>query len=461
MRWTIVLHEIDEHQRHAVGGKGFALARMAKSGFRVPSALCISTEAYREYVTAAGLRERILMELHRKDFREMRWEEVWDAALRIRNLFLNHPLPEDLHAHLYHAIQERFAGKAVVVRSSSPEEDSARTSFAGLHESFVNVSGTKSILEHVRLIWASLWSDAALLYRQELGIEVHSSAMAVVVQEIITGDRSGVVFSRNPNEPHRAVVECVYGLNQGLVDGTIEPDRWQVDRATGRLVAHSPAQRERFVSPGSDGIQVTRLPEGLAARPPLDDDDVVRVFNLSRHVEELFGGPQDVEWTFQDGNLWVLQARPITTTSAEGAADKREWYLSLRRSFDNLQVLRHRIEGELIPAMIEEARVLAGQDLSELTDRELREEIRRRAAIESKWVSIYWEEFIPFAHGVRLFGQYYNDVVRPQDPYEFVRLLGSTAMESLERNRLLENMAAAVRANTASRVSPAFPMPPP
>ena len=451
MRWAIDLHEIDEHWRHAVGGKGFALARMAKSGFRVPPALCITTEAYQEYVTAAGLRERILMELHRKDFREMRWEEVWDAALRIRNLFLIHPLPENLHFHLHHALQEHFADRAVVVRSSSPEEDSARASFAGLHESFVNVTGTASLIEHIRLVWASLWSDAALLYRQELGLDVYNSSMAVVVQQIIHGDRSGVVFSSNPNDPHRAVIECVYGLNQGLVDGSIEPDRWQVDLATGRIVAHSPAQRERLISPGSDGVQVTRLPEHLSARPPLNDDEVVRVFNLSLRAEDLFGMPQDVEWTFQNGNLWVLQARPITTTSAQGANDKREWYLSLRRSFDNLQALRRRIEGELIPAMIEEARVLAGMDLSALTDRELLEEIRRRSDLESKWVSVYWEEFIPFAHGVRLFGQYYNDVVRPQDPYEFVRLLGATEMESLERNRLLEEMAAKVRADNGLR----------
>ena len=122
MRWTILLHEIDEHQRHAVGGKGFALARMAKSGFQVPPALCITTEAYHEYATANGFRERIHMELHRKDFREMRWEEVWDSA---------------------------------------------RTSFAGLHESFVNVTGTDSIIEHVRLVWASLWSDDGVGKRSE------------------------------------------------------------------------------------------------------------------------------------------------------------------------------------------------------------------------------------------------------------------------------------------------------
>ena len=451
MRWTIALSEIGEDQGRVVGGKALALARMARGGFRVPFALCISTEAYREYVTATGLRERILMELHRKEFREMRWEEVWDAALRLRNLFLSHPLPAKLHSHLSQTFREHFADRPVVVRSSSPEEDAARTSFAGLHESFVNVVGPESIIEHVRLVWASLWSDAALLYRQELGLDVHRSTMAVVVQQIITGDRSGVAFSINPNEPHQAVVECVCGLNQGLVDGTIEPDRWHLDRATGRIVAHAPAERERFVAPGSEGVQVTSLPAELSARPPLKEEEVHRVFNLCLQAEALFGGPQDVEWTIQDGQLWVLQARPITTAAAQGTDDKREWYLSLRRSFDNLQELRRRIEGDLIPAMIEEAKGLSSLDLQGLTDEELLEELHRRTAIESKWVGVYWEEFIPFAHGVRLFGQYYNDVVRPRDPYEFVRLLGATEMESLERNRLLEEMAAAVRADSGVR----------
>ena len=326
----------------------------------------------------------------------MRWEEIWDAALRIRNLFLTHSLPENLHltpatkrsmitspgGQWWFAPPRR---KRILLELLSP----------GLHESFVNVAGTDSILEHIRLVWASLWSDAALLYRQELGLDVHTSSMAVVVQQIITGDRSGVVFSRNPNDPHLAVIECVYGLNQGLVDGTIEPDRWQIDRTIGRIVAHAPAQRDKLVSPGVGGVQVKKLSEHLSSIAPLDDHEVMKVFDLSLQAEEFFGMPQDVEWTFQDGNLWVLQSRPITTAPAQGSADKREWYLSLRRSFENLQLLRHKIEHELIPAMIEEARVLAGQDLVGLTDRELLEEIRHRSEIESKWVSVYWEEFIP------------------------------------------------------------------
>jgi|WetSurMetagenome_2_1015567.scaffolds.fasta_scaffold01107_12 rifampicin phosphotransferase len=447
MRWVLGLHEIGEAERHIVGGKFYALAQMARGGLKIPSAFCITAETYNEYVSITGLRERILLDLHRKDFNQMRWEEIWDAALRVRNLFLTHSFPENLRSHLLQAIHDHFPDEAVVVRSSSPEEDSARASFAGIHESYVNITGDDSILDHVRLVWASLWSDAALLYRQELGLDIHTSAMPVVVQQLITGDRSGVAFSRDPNDPHLAVIESVYGLNQGLVDGTVDPDRWQIDRTTARIVNHAPAKREKLISPWAGGVQVTALPEDLSSNPPLNDREVRQVFDLAMQAENLFGAPQDVEWTFKDGKLRVLQSRPITTTPVQSSDDKRQWYLSLRRSFENLQLLRLRIEGELIPAMVEEAKVMAEQDLIGLSDSELVEEIRRRNEIESKWVSVYWEEFIPFAHGVRLFGQFYNDVVRPQDTYEFVKLLGATEMESLERNRMLEELASAVRSD--------------
>ncbi len=112
MRWTIDLQEINEQERHEVGNKGFALARITRSGFQVPPALCITAEACDEYVTVTGLRERIFLELHRKDFNQMRWDELWDADLRIRNLFLRHSPPQNLHSHFYQALQERFVSRA-------------------------------------------------------------------------------------------------------------------------------------------------------------------------------------------------------------------------------------------------------------------------------------------------------------------------------------------------------------
>jgi phosphoenolpyruvate synthase/pyruvate phosphate dikinase len=198
---------------------------MARLGLNVPDALCVKAEAYNQFTALAGLRERILLELNRKSFQEMRWEEMWDTSLRIRNMFLNASLPADLFSPLQAAIEEKFKDKPVVVRSSAPGEDSSHTSFAGLHDSYVNVRGAESILDHVRLVWASLWSDGALLYRQELGLDFENSTMAVLVQEIVTGEKSGVAFGKNPNNESQTVIEAVYGLNAGLVDGTVEPDR--------------------------------------------------------------------------------------------------------------------------------------------------------------------------------------------------------------------------------------------
>jgi len=453
MSHILTLHDIRDRHREEVGGKGFALARMAQNGMNAPEALCVSAEAYRRFVDATGMREQILMELSRKPFEDMRWEEMWDISLRIRSMFLNTPMPVELHGALKGPLKSTFEGEAVVVRSSAPGEDSSKTSFAGLHESYVNIKGTEAILEHIKLVWASLWSDRALLYRQELGLDVEKTAMAVVIQKIVAGELSGVIFGQNPNDPSLAVIEAVYGLNQGLVDGTVEPDRWVLDRKTGLVRSHNPAQRDKVVVPATDGVRLGALAVDEQRRPPLDQEKIPKVFDLCLRAEELFGSPQDVEWTFKDNTIFVLQSRPITTASSAGPDDKRPWYLSLHRSFENLKALRKRIENQLIPDMVEEAQTLANVNLGSLSERELAEEIERRSAIYQRWVGVYWDEFIPMAHGIRLFGQVYNDAVRPRDPYEFMKLLGDNEMISVKRNRMLEDMASVIRSDNQLAVA--------
>jgi pyruvate,water dikinase len=423
-------------------------------GMNVPEAFCVKAAAYHSFIAAAGLKERILLEINRKNFGEMRWEEIWDAALRIRNMFLQTPIPPEIARELRLLVEERFKDVAVVVRSSAPGEDSRETSFAGLHESYVNVRGSEAILEHVRLVWASLWSDAALLYRQELGLNIERSSMAVLIQEIVNGDRSGVAFEKNPNDGSQAVIEAVYGLNAGLVDGTVEPDRWILDRHTGKILSHRPASREKCVRPSTGGINLETLAPSLAEKPPLDDAEIGMIFGQVCRAEEHFGVPQDVEWTYSGDRLFILQSRPITTLSSSPSSDDmRPWHLSLRRSFENLKALRARIEEELIPAMTEDADRLAGVDCTALSDAQLADEIARRRDIRERWVSVYWSDFIPFAHGMRLFGQFYNNRVKPEDPYEFMDLLGRGSLKSLERNRQLEEMALMIRQDASLDLS--------
>jgi len=404
MKRILIPEEIGPGDQERVGGKGYALSLLAKSGFRVPLTVCITADMYRGCVLRTGLRERILLELHRKDFKEMRWEEIWDCATRIRNMFLIKPLPEDLELEIREGIEHILGERKVAVRSSAPGEDDAKSSFAGLHESFVNVTGVESIVKHVRMVWASLWSDAALLYRQEIGLDAEQSTMAVVVQETVVGDKSGVVFTRSPNDESQGVVESVYGLNQGLVDGTVEPDRWIMDRSSNRILEHTSPDRKYWIITGPDGVRLAGLPAEKAARPPLDSKEVTSVFETARHAEAFFEMPQDVEWTYAEDSLVLLQSRHITTLRSHKPEDERVWYLSLNRSFDNLKTLRRKIEGELIPKMISVAESMADTDLALLSDGALAEEIRKRREINQKWVDIYWADFIPYAHGVRLFG---------------------------------------------------------
>jgi phosphoenolpyruvate synthase/pyruvate phosphate dikinase len=445
MSLIISLKNIHELDLEYVGGKAYTLGILLARGLQVPSGLCITTKAYSNYVRSTGLMERISLELYRKDFSDMRWEEMWDASLRIRNMFLNTPMSSSLVDELKGPLEKVFGERPVAVRSSAPGEDSTRATFAGLHETYMNVCGVYSILEHIRLVWASLWADGALLYRQEMGLDVTKSSMAVLVQELIRGDKSGVVFGENPNDEGQAVIESVYGLNQGLVDGTVEPDRWILDREEGTILSHTPAKREQVVVPTSIGTHLEELAPEKRDIAPLSDDEVRRVYELAMKAEEIFGSPQDVEWTFRGGELFLLQSRPITAISGGNENDERSWYLTLRRSFGNLKHLRAKIEEKLIPEMIEIEQNLAKKDCTGMSDDDLGEEIVKRERIYDSWEKCYWRYFIPFAHGMRLFGQVYNDTVRPVDPYEFMDLLATKDMISLKRNSMLEEMAKLVR----------------
>ncbi len=439
------LNEIEDSDKASVGGKGFSLASMIKNNISVPKGVCVTTQAYDYYVEKTGIRERIIIELNRKSFDEMRWEEMWDASLRIRNMFLNTPIPKKLVEELKPLLQSIFLDKTVVVRSSAPGEDTSKTSFAGLHESYVNIKGIDSILDHMKQVWASLWSDAALLYRKELNLDIESSTIAVVIQEIVIGEKSGVIFSVSPDGKPFGVLEAVYGLNKGLVDGTIEPDRWNIDRSTGKILSHISAKREKMVIPSSEGTKLKSLPTSFINTPPLNNEQLSKIANTALKIEKLFSEPQDIEWTLKNNELYILQSRPITTIANTQEDSEKQWQMSLRRSFDNLRVLRKKIEEEIIPGMKREAELLQTQDITKLSDNKLSHEVERRSGIYEKWKEVYWKDLIPFAHGFRLFGQIYNDIVRPKDPYEFIDLLTGAPLKSIERNQLLFRLADIIR----------------
>ncbi|MBD3297168.1 MAG: hypothetical protein GF341_00800, partial [candidate division Zixibacteria bacterium] len=423
---SVSLSAACDNPEQIVGGKAWNLAKLLHLGYPVPPGLVLTTAAYQDFAAANRLPEFIAMEIGRKPLHEMRWEELWDAALRIRSAFAKGPLPESIRSVLSDVVNEFGHARQLIVRSSAPGEDSAGRSFAGLHESLVADPDVMSLSNAVRSVWASLWSDAALLYRSELSLDPHASRMAVLIQEFNVQSPSGIIFGRDPRDVKRdaAVIEAVPGRCSDLVDGLVDPDRWYITRGPKPVADFHAGQRSD--EPGT---------------PLLDDVDIEQLVQSVNDIEANFGWHPDIEWTGRKETLSFVQARPITTGAADHSEDERRWYLSLRPGQRKLAQLCERVSEQLIPELQAEGERLASVTLEELNDRDLAGEIKNRLAGVRKWKEVYYNDFIPFAHGVRQLGTYYNDAVKPDDPYEFLVLLRGEQMLAAQRNATLIHLA--------------------
>jgi pyruvate,water dikinase len=222
-----------------------------------------------------------------------------------------------------------------------------------------------------------------------------------------------------------------------LVDGIVDPDRWEVDRETRGVIVWLPGQRED--SQGDDA-------------PLLQPPDLEKILDTLLSVEQLFRWAPDMEWTGRSDSFTVLQARPITT-SVPDEDEERSWYLMLRPGDARLKELRNRVAEHLIPELEAEGRKLAAEVLDRLDDGQLADTIEHRFQVVAKWKKIYRDEFIPFAHGVRRLATYYNDAVQPEDPYEFVALLRDQPLLAAQRNRCISELAQQLASNEPLRTT--------
>ncbi len=440
-RFILPLNHQDCGDPANCGNKAAMLHQLITQKIKVPEGLCLTNEAYQQFINLSGIREMIVMELSRKNFQEMRWEEIWDASLRIRNVFIKKEIPPHLKNTIEKKIKKYSPETRWVIRSSSNLEDASDRSFAGIHESYVHITGIAQILHHIKLVWASLWSDAAMAYQKELSLNITQSSMAVIIQKLVQGEKSGIVFTANPNNPNQAVIEAVYGLNKGLVDGDIEPDRFFLNRDSGQLISQSLALNKKYCIPHHNGTKILPVPPEKAKQAILDKQDLKTIYKTFSKIEKIQTVPQDIEWTINQKVLYILQSRPITKAQIKDEDTRRSWDLSLRRSYENLRQLCREIENQFIPAMIKEAKQISQRQLKSLNDQALKQEIQFRKNAYEKWKQIYWETFIPFAHGMRLFAEIYNNRLMPDDAYEFMDLISSNQLVSIKRNQMLEDMA--------------------
>ena len=283
------------------GGKGANLVRLAAAGLPVPRFVIVETDAYRSFVAAAGLAPLIADALRANPA---------EASERIRAAFASAPVPVGLRQRLADLVAP-LAERPVAVRSSATAEDLPGFSFAGQQDTFLQVEGVEAILGRIVACWSSLWTERAIVYRDRNGIGHDAIALAVVVQDMVDADASGVLFTANPRTGRRdeTVIDATLGLGEALVSGQVTPDTFTVDGTTGAL----------------------RTRELAGAEPALSTRQARELTLLGRRIAAHYGEPMDIEWVRVGDELSIVQARPITSlfpvppTDPRGSGEAELW----------------------------------------------------------------------------------------------------------------------------------------
>jgi len=330
-----------------VGGKNASLGEMigqlAGAGIRVPGGFATTAAAFREFIAASGLAERIARRLESFDVDDV--AELARAGSEIRRWVTEAPLPPVLETAIRDAYARLTANDpeaSWAVRSSATAEDLPDASFAGQQETFLNIKGLENILHAVKEVFASLYNDRAIAYRVHKGFAHADVALSAGVQRMVRSDlgTSGVMFTLDTESGFDQVVfiTASYGLGETVVQGSVNPDEFYVYKrnldegrpAILRKTVGSKAIKMVFADAQAAGrsTATVEVPEAERLRFSITDEEAHALGRCAMTIERHYGRPMDIEWgrDGQDGQLYVLQARPETVKSQEGSAESTRRY---------------------------------------------------------------------------------------------------------------------------------------
>jgi len=296
-----------------VGGKGASLGELTGAGLPVPPGFVVSAGTYRAFIEEAGIDEELFaaMDVDPEDTAALK-----EASETAHELILGTPLPDSVREEVVTAYRKIGEGEAfVAVRSSATAEGLPDASFEGQQETFLNVQ-EEQLIDRVKECWASLFSQRAIYYRERQDFPHDVVDIAVVVQQMVDAEKSGVMFTSHPSTGEdRIIIEAAWGLGEAVVSGTVSPDNYVYDRQDAELdevtIADKKVQMIKDEETGKT-VKVEVEEERRNARV-LTDEEIDELVELGKRVETHYGNPQDVEWAIVDGEVFMLQSRPITT----------------------------------------------------------------------------------------------------------------------------------------------------
>jgi len=322
------IDDINEKLFQKIGGKAKNLYILSKNKIPVPPWYVITTDVYQNFIKKNNIAEKIKTIIKNIDFSDNK--TVIDASQKIKKLFLEGEIPkEDLKLLLSYCEKFKKNTEYLALRSSAVGEDDLKASFAGQMDSFLFISKQKSYIESVKKCWASVFSDRALVYRHISKLPLSKINIAVIVQKMIFGDISGVMFTVNPvnNKSDEILINSTYGIGEGIVSGELNTDSFYVNKKNGSISEKLVKKTHMitFNSEKKEGTTLKPVEKSKQNQSSLTRNQIKKLALLGKQIENIYGCPQDIEWTIKSNKIYILQARPITTFSDKETDSKIIW----------------------------------------------------------------------------------------------------------------------------------------
>ena len=330
--------ELEKEDIPLVGGKNANLGEMTKAGIPVPPGFAITAYAYQKFLKETGIAEKIYQTIKETVTDPNDPKQYEEASKKVRQLIESTPMPKEIEEAIRNAYAElskktRMVDVFVAVRSSATAEDLPDASFAGQQETYLNVRGADELVEKTIKCWSSLFTPRAIFYRTQKGFRHEDVLISVGVQKMVNAKAAGVAFTINPVTGDRSqiVIEGNWGLGESVVSGAVTPDDYIVDKETLKVIDKRIAKKtvEYIRDPETGKTIHAEVPPERQNQPCLTDEEILRLAELAKRIEEHYGRPQDIEWAIDKDlpfpeNVFIVQSRPETVWSVKAPPTEEE-----------------------------------------------------------------------------------------------------------------------------------------
>ncbi|MDI9434666.1 MAG: phosphoenolpyruvate synthase [Euryarchaeota archaeon] len=319
MEYVEFFEELKKEDVDIAGGKGANLGELTQSGIPVPPGFVITSATYQKFLNETGITQEIMDILDALDVNNNK--ELQESARKIKKIINETEIPDEISSLIieaYNALCHRIGKENafVAVRSSATAEDLPEASFAGQQDTYLNVKGPEDLIKYVRKCWASLFGARAIFYREENDFDHSKVYIAVVVQEMVDAEKAGVMFTVHPSTgEEKILIEGAWGLGEGVVSGTVTPDTYWMDKVTGKILEKQVSEKKTMFQKKTENGQTVQVPvpNELKNKQVLNEHELAQLVELGKNIHEHYQFPQDTEWAIENGKIFMLQSRPVTT----------------------------------------------------------------------------------------------------------------------------------------------------